>query len=50
MRLNKTELKILIFNKMRKKGLSYEQARKEVGEEIAHLKDLTQKQREKKKQ
>lgn len=47
MRLNKTEMKILIYNKMKQKGLSYEQARAEVQKETEHLKDLTQKKRRK---
>ena len=50
MKLNKTEMKILIYNKMKQRGLSYEQACKEVSKEIEHLKDLTQKKREEKKQ
>jgi hypothetical protein len=50
MRLNKTEMKILVYNKMKQKGLSYEQAKKEVELEVNHLKDLTQKKREEKKQ
>ena len=50
MRLNKTERKILVYNKMKQKGLSYEQACKEVEFELNHLKDLTQKKREEKKQ
>lgn len=50
MKLNKTEMKILVYNKMKQKGLSYEQAKKEVELEVNHLKDLTQKKREEKKQ
>jgi hypothetical protein len=49
MKLNKTERKILVYNKMKQKGLSYEQACKEVQQETEHLKDLTQKKREEKK-
>lgn len=50
MKLNKTERKILVYNKMKQKGLTYEQACKELQKEIEHLKDLTQKKREQKKQ
>lgn len=50
MKLNKTERKILVYNKMKQKGLSYEQACKEVEFELNHLKELTQKKREEKKQ
>jgi hypothetical protein len=32
---SKTELKILVFSKMRKKGMSYEQAYDEIKKEIA---------------
>jgi hypothetical protein len=48
MRLNRTERKILVYNKV-KAGLTYEQACKEVEQEIIHLKELTKKQREQKK-
>jgi hypothetical protein len=48
MRLNKTERKILVYNKV-KQGLSYEQACEEVSQELAHLKELTKKQREEQK-
>lgn len=41
-------MKILVYNKMKQKGLSYEQAKKEVELEVNHLKDLTQKKREEK--
>lgn len=47
MRLNKNERKILVYNKV-KQGLSYEQACEEVSQELAHLKELTKKQREQK--
>jgi hypothetical protein len=50
MKFNRTERKILVYNKMKQKGLTYEQACKELQKEIEHLKDLTQKKREQKKQ
>ena len=48
MRLNKTELKLLIYRKV-KSGIPYEQAFKEVKEEMEHLKNLTKALKEEKK-
>jgi hypothetical protein len=43
MKLTKTERKILVYNKMKLKGLSHDEAYKEVESEIKHLKEMKKK-------
>ncbi len=45
---SRTEMRILIYNKV-KKGLSYEEAKREVQKEIEHLLKNNKKMREKEK-
>lgn len=48
MKLNRTELKILVYRKCRQ-GISYEKAVEQVKKEVEHLKQLTKKLRKEKK-
>lgn len=48
MKLNRTELKILVYKKMQA-GLSYDEAVKQVKADVEHLKELTKKKRDEKK-
>lgn len=49
MRLSKTEMKILIYNKV-KRGMAYDQARKEVARDIEQLEKMKAERKTKKKQ